>query len=204
MARTGGGERKESHNTVYFRKHSRRLSLKCYVKADEKGALAYYGAEGSVDVERVADLFTWAEDKLRIEAVVRTMELKDRGLDRGSAWSDTTADELYASAVEKLELPVMLELPTETLLALPGRLRCVYETWLAGKDMRTMFSRSAFYRFRKELLAHGIDIASTRPTAPKSNVIPLIRRVTLVPAPIPDWAIGTRLYFDPRTRIAGR
>jgi II/X family phage/plasmid replication protein len=61
-----------------------------------------------------------------------------------------------------------------------------------------MYPKASFYRYRSEFLKKGIDIAIRQPSKP-DNIIPLIR--VLRPeaiAQIPDWAIGTTLYFDPR------
>jgi II/X family phage/plasmid replication protein len=63
-----------------------------------------------------------------------------------------------------------------------------------------MFSKSGFYKYRAELLPHGIDIATLMPKE-VSNVVPLYRVLEAKPAQVPEWAIGTRLYFEPR-RVA--
>jgi len=80
---------------------------------------------------------------------------------------------------------------------LPPRFQAIYTAWLSGADIRAMFkSRRTFYRYRAQLLPHGVDIAIRRPHE-ESNVVPL--RITLVgrPVDVPDWARGTPLYFDP-------
>ncbi|KLB40221.1 hypothetical protein XEUV206_13880, partial [Xanthomonas euvesicatoria] len=53
-----------------------------------------------------------------------------------------------------------------------------------------------FYKYRSELLSHGVDIATLVPRE-VSNVVPLFRTLEAVPAPVPDWAVGTLLYFEP-------
>ena len=63
-----------------------------------------------------------------------------------------------------------------------------------------MFSRSAFYKFRAELLPLGLDIATVMPRE-VSNVVPLYRVLEAKPTQVPDWAVGTLLYFEPR-RVA--
>jgi II/X family phage/plasmid replication protein len=64
-----------------------------------------------------------------------------------------------------------------------------------------MFPSTTFYRHRAELLPHGIDIATLVPREGVSNVVPLHRVLEAVPVSVPDWAIGTPLYFEPR-RVA--
>ena len=70
--------------------------------------------------------------------------------------------------------------------------------WKDGVDLRAMYPKASFYRYRAEFLKKGIDIAIRQPSKPE-NVIPLIR--VLRPeaiSQIPDWAIGTSLYFEPK------
>ena len=82
--------------------------------------------------------------------------------------------------------------------------RSAAQGWLNRPEARQTHSRRppTFYRYRREFLKHGIDIAIRQPSKP-DNVIPLIR--VLRPeaiAQVPDWAIGTPLYFDPRSNQA--
>ena len=48
--------------------------------------------------------------------------------------------------------------------------------------------KATFYRYRREFLKHGIDIA--------------IRQSSKAIAQVPDWAVGTSLYFDPKLNRA--
>jgi II/X family phage/plasmid replication protein len=85
--------------------------------------------------------------------------------------------------------------------ALPPRLRSVNQLWRDGHDLRELFPTRTFYRHRKALLAHGVDIALKQPRD-VSNVVPLV--VTLVgrEVGVPDWARGTPLYFEPAAAVA--
>uniref|UniRef100_UPI003978696E phage/plasmid replication protein, II/X family n=1 Tax=Citrobacter freundii TaxID=546 RepID=UPI003978696E len=57
-------------------------------------------------------------------------------------------------------------------------------------------SKTAFYRYRKGLMdALGIDIATVQ-YKQADYVVPFIRFVEAKPMGVPDWAIGTDLYFD--------
>lgn len=82
------------------------------------------------------------------------------------------------------------------LEGLPARLIAVYTLWKDGVDLRAIYPKASFYRYRSEFLKQGIDIAIRQPSKP-DNVIPLVRvlRPEAV-AQIPYWAIGTSLYFD--------
>ncbi len=93
------------------------------------------------------------------------------------------------------------KLDDDVIQSLTSAQRNGYFAWLAGHDLRQSMSRPAFYKLRKKLLAldvdQRIDIAIVRSKEP-TNVIPLVRILEAKPASIPDWAIGTPLYFEPR------
>lgn len=91
-------------------------------------------------------------------------------------------------------------LSAEILDALRPSLRMAYQSWEAGADLRAILPHRTFYKYRSELLPHGIDIATLVPKE-VSNVVPLFRVLEAVPVGVPDWAQGTALYFEPR-RIA--
>jgi II/X family phage/plasmid replication protein len=102
-----------------------------------------------------------------------------------------------------LEISDSTMIDTTALDALPARLKAVYQLWKEGHDLRELYPPRTFYRYRKELLAQGIDIAvkQARREDP-SNVIPLKVVLVAKPATIPDWAMGTSLYFNPSLRVA--
>ena len=91
-------------------------------------------------------------------------------------------------------------LPASVLDAMKPSLRMAYQSWESGVDLRAILPTRTFYRYRAELLPHGIDIAALNPKE-TSNVVPLVRVLEAVPAPVPDWAQGTKLYWEPR-RVA--
>ena len=190
----GRGEMKEG--TLYWGKHSRRWALKAYAKADEIEAK---GRELPA-VFLKTSLPVWADNKLRIERVTRQKELQRLGLEWAYSWTETTGRELLADAMGRLTMSDYT-VSDETIQALPGRLRMVYQCWKDGHDLRELHSRPTFYRYRKALLdAAGVDIAVKQPREDRSNVVPLVRVLEAVPASIPDWAYGTELLFEPRRK----
>jgi len=188
----GRGEMKGG--TLYFGKHSRRVGQKFYGKLDE---VTERGHTLPDDLPGRTKLLEWVAPMLRHEVVVRAMELKRRGLEKGSAWCDTTCATLYSEMREKLQIPEVLELPSATLEGLPGRLQLAYDAWRRGSDLRAQLSRRTFFRYRAELLKHGLDISIPQPADPLSNVVPLVRVLEMRPVGVPEWAIGTALYFEP-------
>jgi len=184
--------------TLYFGKNSRRWSLKFYAKGDELEAKEK-GHRLPETIPHRDKLIKWADNKLRGEVTLRGMQLEKLGrLDVASHWHAELPMKLLFEHIETLQMAEQFTLTPALLEGLPGRLIAVYKLWYEGEDLRTMYSRATFYRYRAELLKHGIDINVRQP--PKAeNVIPLVR--VLRPeaiAQVPAWAIGTPLYFDPR------
>jgi II/X family phage/plasmid replication protein len=97
-----------------------------------------------------------------------------------------------------VNLPENIELPPAALEGLTPRLQLAYSCWLRGDDLRATLPRKTFYRYRKALLAFGVDLLALRSKAPPSNVFPLRRVIELRPAGVPEWAKGTAAYFEPR------
>lgn len=184
--------------TCYWGQKSRYFSLKAYAKGLEiqKHKLAE-------SLPNRNQLIGYAEGIVRREATIWKRELCRRGLQCVGNWAtlkvtpDSLFDELFGR-VNIAEATMRLHDNSE---AIPPRLRSVYQLWRDGHDLRTLVSRPTFYRHRKALLAHGVDIALKQPRD-VSNVVPLV--VTLVgrEVGVPTWARGTPLYFDPAAAAA--
>lgn len=183
--------------TAYFGKHSRRSSIKVYAKGHElKDHKLARGVPFADDIE------AYAQQLLRIELVLRTMEVKDLGLNVLCNWRNNTVASVYDEFFGKLKVPDNIELPLPTLESLPPRLRLAYDSWMRGTDLRATLPARTFYRYRKAMLDHGVDILTVRPSDPASNVTPMLRILELKPVDVPEWAIGTPAYFDPSRRAA--
>jgi len=180
-------------STLYWGKHSRRWALKAYCKGDE---LEVKKHRPHVDLPHRDELLVFADKLLRFELRMLPMELERVGLATMSDWTGTTPSQVHSASMAKLEISEAAMLKSDVLDGLSPRLQLAYQAWLEGHDLRTILPARTFYRYRKQLLAHGVDVALVRPRD-RSNVIPL--RVVLHgrPVSVPDWAIGTSLYFDP-------
>lgn len=194
-SRTRHGRPAMKGNTLYWGKTSRRWSLKAYAKAQE--------LEAHPPTRTLPNSLTdWAQDKLRVELVMRQLQLKEHGLDLAANWSsgDTAAADLYLEYLGKLQMVDNMRVDHDKVMTeLPPRLAGTYTLWREGYDLMAHMSRPTFYRHRKELLAHGVDITHKAPPREKSNVVPLLRVVEAVPADFPEWAYGTDyLYTPPR------
>jgi II/X family phage/plasmid replication protein len=86
---------------------------------------------------------------------------------------------------------------------LPPRLRGPVQLWYAGHDLKTLYPRATWYRYRSEILkATSLDIALSSPHKAEevTNVVRLVTVLEAKPTVIPDWAYGTPLYFEPLPR----
>ena len=181
--------------TLYFGKNSRRWSIKFYSKGDE---IAAKGHKLPFEIDQRDKLIELADNKLRGELTLRSIQLKEKQLSVGAQWSESKPLELLIQYIEGLNMSEQFSITPVNLEGLPARLIAVYKLWKDGVDLRAMYPKASFYRYRAEFLKQGIDIAIRQPSKP-DNVIPLIR--VLRPeaiAQVPEWAIGTSLYFEPK------
>lgn len=184
-----------SDQTLYLGKESRRISLKIYCKGDE---LQAHPLPKSMPDDEVSRLLGFADTHLRVELCLRGKELKDRGLETGRAWEYDTPNRLLTERINAMHLPENVPVKSDAdFEGLPPRLVAVYKLWLQGEDIRGMFPKNTFYRYRTELLKKGIDLSSPPRKAEVSNVVPLWRYLIAEPVGVPEWAKGTPLYFDP-------
>ena len=186
-------------DSLIFGKGSRRSSVTLYLKGAE---IEVKGHELPLLLKET-HLPVVAAGLLRAEVRLLGLELKDRGLEYAHRWGDNSASELHRVFMEHLQISEAFMLDPEVIDGLPGRLQLTYQSWREGHDLRTMLAHRTFYRYRTELLKHGIDIGvkqERREDAP-SNVVPLPVVLHARPFETPDWAIGTPLYFEPRARF---
>lgn len=184
--------------TLYFGKNSRRWGLKLYSKGQEIHAKGH----GQDAILALPHAVAWADRTLRAELTIRSMELKRIGRSMVSDWfsedglpCDVTR-ELLRDRLQGMTMTTAAHLSAEILESLRPAVRTAYLAWESGADLRHVLTRPTFYRYRAELLSHGVDIATLVPKE-VSNVVPLFKTLEAVPAPVPDWAVGTNLYFEP-------
>jgi II/X family phage/plasmid replication protein len=185
--------------TLYFGKNSKRWTVKFYSKGDEIEAKRH---KLPYEIESRDNLINYADNKLRGELTLRSIQLKEKQLSVAKQWKISTPLEQLMTYIQGLNMSEQFNITPVDLEGLPARLIAVYKLWKEGEDLRALYPKASFYRYRSELLKQGIDIAIRQPSRPE-NVIPLIR--VLRPeaiAQVPDWAIGTNLYFDPKNFIS--
>ncbi|WP_336916792.1 phage/plasmid replication protein, II/X family [Acinetobacter modestus] len=171
-----------SGDTAYIGKNSRRWGVKCYSKGHEISAKGHQLPKEL----QIPELLEYADKSLRLELVMRQLELKRRGLDMAYFWTENTAKMLLQTMVlDNLELSSTFMIDDKILDTLPTRLRLVYQSWKNGDDLKQIMTKPTFYRVRKQLQTYGIDIATVNE---KNNIVPLIRYLEAEPVGIPDWA----------------
>jgi II/X family phage/plasmid replication protein len=186
-------------STLYFGKSSRRWSLKLYSKGQEIEAKGH----GQDAILQLPSAREWADRTLRAELTLRGLELQRLGLRQVRDWKsaddapDMVTRQLLAERLGGMTMMTNTTLQPQVLATLRPALRTAVLAWESGSDLRSILSRRSFYRYRSELLQHGIDIAVPQPRE-ASNVVPLIRILEAKPVGVPDWAQGTKLYFEPR------
>ena len=181
--------------TLYFGKNSRRWSIKFYSKGDELDARGHKLPE---DIDQRDNLMKFADNKLRGELTLRSIQLKEKELSWGFQWKESTQIEQLIKYIESLNMSEQFNITPLAFDGLPARLIAVYKLWKDGEDLRALYPKATFYRYRSEFLKQGIDIAIRQPSKP-DNVIPLVR--VLRPEAIvqvPDWAVDTSLFFAPK------
>lgn len=190
-------------DSLIFGKGSRRWSLTFYAKAPEmklKGhglnPLFYLGDRGGQRLDN------HALGLLRCEFRFQRMQLKKEHLHYLAYWDHNRPAELFRRYLAGLEIADAVMIEPEVLENLPGRLQAVYQLWADGHDLRRIYAKKTFYRYRNQLLEHGVDInvKQERRGPDLSNVVPIRTVIELTPAAVPDWAVNTPLYFEPKRR----
>lgn len=187
---TRHGRPRNDGGTVYWGKQSRRWSLKAYSKAKE---IEGQGMHRLPDVPQFKRLKDWVQNKLRIEAVIRQLELREQGIKYARDLTPERVQALYSLYVGRIEMAEKVLLNDEQALKLPRAAAATYHMWKQGMVPSDMLPKPTFYRHRKQLLEHGIDISNPPPVASGSNVVPLIRVLEAKPVAIPQWVYDNGL-----------
>ena len=185
-------------DSITFGKGSRRYSITLYAKGPELKVhpLPLDLAETSLPA--------LADGLLRAEIRLQSMQLVKTGLDQLARWGENSPSELHHAMMAALQIADTTMLDAAHIEGLPPRLRSAYQLWHDGHDLRALYARRTFYRYRAHLLKHGIDIAITRERevqAP-SNVVHLAQLLHAEPFHTPHWLHGTPWLFEPRAIAA--
>lgn len=185
--------------TVYIGKGSRRQVLKFYDKGYE---IQQRGHQLSATLapdwhQRLAG---FAVGKLRAEVKIGSKWFHENpAARRAGFWDGDLAASVLDSQLAALEVSDTMRLPDDVIQGLPPKLVPIYDAWRAGRDLRVLYSKRTFYRYRRQLLdLAGIDIAQTQPRAVVAEAqyvagFPIRDLLNSPGVPAPDWARGTAL-----------
>lgn len=95
---------------------------------------------------------------VRDEISLKTRFLTQNGLSEIGRWTngDDMENVIYGKFSSVL---TQMEVSTDDFESIPGRLGEIAIAWRNGVDMKTRLPRNTFYRYRKQLKSHGIDIS---------------------------------------------
>jgi II/X family phage/plasmid replication protein len=185
-------------DTVYIGRGSRRQMMKLYHKADELRVPGHKLPESLAPIWH-PKLLDFAAGKLRVEVQIGSKTFNENPiLRRAGIWNGDLAASVLDKALAALEVSDTMRLPDNVVEGLPPKLIPIYHAWRNGCDLRTLYSKAQFYRYRKQLMAYGIDISQVQLHAVETEVRYLagfpIRDLLQRPgAGVPDWAEGTAL-----------
>jgi hypothetical protein len=120
----------------------------------------------------------------RHEISLKSRYLKQHNLWRFTQWKIgmDTENRVYALFNDV----VAGESKVDSFLEIPGRAGELAVAWRDGADLKKRLAQNTYYRYRRELLKYGIDIAVP------SNVTRIRQRVeviSLAPVVVPDWYV---------------
>jgi hypothetical protein len=171
-----------TNGTIYFGKNSSRWSMKIYQKFDEvtsqKKGHGFSDKISQVDQKQLTE---WAEGVVRFEITLRRPEIEklNKAFNSLQIWQE------YYSKVTFNKNEGVLDL--SRLEKLPLRLQTVLISWENGADLRSMTSKSAFYRLRSDILkATGVDISVAPIKKEKSSDLDL-KKSNWDPEPIQEF-----------------
>jgi II/X family phage/plasmid replication protein len=183
--------------TVYFNKESKRWSIKMYSKGQEIN-LSRNKKLGMIIMP--PELLKWADDKIRIELTLKSNELRETGLHLASEWRNIEELDIFTDYVERIQMASQNKIESLSSKIGLAPVRSTYIHWLNGEDPRLLLSRPTFYRHRKALLEHDVDISilNIKDSQETSKIVPLCKVLELKPAEFPHWVAGTEFLFEPR------
>lgn len=180
--------------TVYWNKTSKRWSVKAYAKGQELALLR------NKDHLLPESLRSYSDAALRIELTLKSDELRETGLYLAANWLTIEESDVFHDYVGRIQMSEQ-KTTGELFLKIESRPAAAsYQMWLEGHDLRQILPKNTFYRHRRLLLEHGVDISipHVREEQRPSNVVPLKSVLQMRVAEIPAWAYGTDWLFEPR------
>jgi replication-associated protein G2P len=177
-------------NTFYVGKHSGLWSLKMYNKYLEITSKSK--AHRLPDFLPKEDFERFALGKVRVELVLQKQILNRLDL-MNPILLQEKIDELFDEFTGRIQMKnqVISELD---YLELGATYQATVANWRAGKNLKSMMKREAFYRHRRKLLPLGIDI-SKPPIRVEDRVAIVYPMKTLMPKEVVDIPKDLQRYL---------
>lgn len=151
-----------------------RMMLKAYRKGAEMKN--HNGEEKLIEYATEAGI-------VRIELELKRRELQELGLKGLFDVTDERLQELFAEHTEPFRRVDSSDEP-DILTMIPACSRALAAAWLAGCDVRLLYSERTLYRHARGLREFGLDILEQR----NIERFPVkVRVIDLVPLSAPDW-----------------
>lgn len=180
-------------STLYFGKNSKKWSLKIYAKGEE------FKTSVNLNHGYHEKLIDYANRSLRVELTIRSQQLKKFDLEFGCNWCDNTVSDIHKKCLEGFNMSDITYASIDNLDKLSTSSKGAYAMWEKGIDLRNIYSKAQFYRHRKNILdVLGIDVISQPQNLANDKVVPFVRFIEAVPMSVPEWAVGTDLYYEPK------
>jgi II/X family phage/plasmid replication protein len=185
------GKAKRDKGTVYLAQTSKRWAFKFYNKFREMTAGKAHQLPNEL---QGLGLESFVTGKLRAEMRIFSKELQERhGITHGKHLDEAVIQHLFNDYLGKITMTAQVTLFDEELMKLPRPMYSTYQHWREGKNLKDMLPKNTFYRHRRMLLEHGIDISTTHLAPEQNNVVPMIRIIEAIPVSIPQWAYDQHL-----------
>lgn len=178
MSHRGRGQLTKG-STLYFGKNSRRSAFKLYSKGEEINAPKHQLNPALLATDFGKNLLQYADPLLRTEVRLHSKELQERKLDMANNWSRSTPRKIHQEFWKKLNMTSLKTDIDNTIETLPNRLKAIAKLHLKGEDTRNLYSRSVWYRARKELLKYDIDLVANTVDSSSSKQ-PIFRKREVV------------------------
>ncbi len=188
-AKTRHGRPSMKGGTLYFGKTSERWAIKLYCKAEEIKTKS--GCLPEPLINKGIEL--WADNKLRIELRLHGKELTKLDLLQAKDFNPALVQSVFNTYLGRIDMAEQIRLNNQITSKLPNKLLSTYTLWTEGHDLRSMMSKPTYYRHRKDLMVHGINIDLRPCESAISNVIPMFRILEAKAASIPDWAFDKNM-----------
>lgn len=207
LGETGGTKLRKAYTdkgSVYFQQGSRRWSAVFYNKAKELKkhkpprmdhvtrwlfAESPKRLQSDYEPHQYGNLIKACTGMVRVEFRLLSLELNDQEIENGQKWvsafgTDPELDPatIWGNMMRKLRFSGNVRINGDALNDLPGSVRGTYELWRSGVAVRELLTRATFYRHKRILREHGVNIDEPmRDAANQSVVVPIIRYVEARP-----------------------